>query len=90
MYGSFVSIASLRVIKKVAVKTYILLLDSALVGDTGSGLRDVLNVVSGDDQLVLGAFSDGDSFKHRTLPHNLLAHCPHDIQKQQVRLRKGK
>jgi len=55
-------------------ETYILLLDSTFVGDAGSGLRDVLDVVSGDDQLVLGTLSDGNSVEHRALPNDLLTH----------------
>ena len=55
--------------------TYILLLNSALVGDAGGRLRNVLNIVSGDHKLILGTFRDGDTLEHRALPDNLLAHC---------------
>ncbi len=54
--------------------TYILLLDSALVSDGSSGLRNVLDVVSRDDELILGTFSDGDTLKHWALSDNLLTH----------------
>jgi hypothetical protein len=54
--------------------TYILVLDSALVGDRCGGLRNVLNVVSFDNELILGTLLDGDTLQHGALSDNLLTH----------------
>lgn len=56
--------------------TDILVLDPRLVGDGCTRLRDVLDIVTRDDELVLdvGEF-DGDTGEHWAFSDDLFAHC---------------
>jgi hypothetical protein len=55
--------------------THILLLDAAPISDGSSGLRDVLNVVSRDDELVFSTLCYRHALEHGALAHDLLTHC---------------